>query len=678
VTQIAIDIGVGNDETAKAFASVRAAAQQMKSALESVNVDISRNLNIDRAEAGMRRLQTTAHGTLRSTGVDTRNLAAQINDIGVSLASGQSPFLVMVQQGAQISQAFGPGIGVKGAIAGVGTAIMSMVTPVNLALFAFLGLGASAAAYFGGGQSEVEKIDAKLKTHADLIGQIKDRYGDALNSVKAYAAESQVVLAAAAQANIVRLTKQMQETGRTMAGELSKAFAATGVDLNTGKSLAPLIGDYKTLADAARDYTASVRAGTPDVTAFRDRVAAVAQTTADQKLRDFAYQLLDSSSKAGELARALFGAESMMRSIGQAGISSAHGVSEFSAALLAMRGVANPVRPGEMLGNTLKKALDVAGDAKDARVAINEYNAAVKRLVDEDLAKTAKGPAPENAYEKEIEAINKKIAAVRLEGQEVGKSTYERTYATAMLDMNTKAIEANKKAGLGNNVVTAEQTAINKRKATELAQVTSETEKARQAQQRLVEQADATRSSFTDLASTYLQTLRTTHSTTEAWAALLDRAGSMMVDYALKIAMLGLFGPMGTPLGGAGSYSPGILSLFRHDGGPVSATGPMRVDSASAYMSAPRYHSGLMPGEFRAILKEGETVLTGAQGRAIADTMAGLTASARGGGVVYSPVINMTGGADQMAQVGAMLRQHSDDIRRLQRAPSAQLRGGRA
>ena len=48
--------------------------------------------------------------------VETSNLAAQLNDIGVQLAGGQNPFLIAIQQGSQSNQVLGQA-GARGAVA---------------------------------------------------------------------------------------------------------------------------------------------------------------------------------------------------------------------------------------------------------------------------------------------------------------------------------------------------------------------------------------------------------------------------------------------------------------------------------------------------------------------------------------------------------------------------------
>ncbi len=62
--------------------------------------------------------------------------------------------------------------------------------------------------------------------------------------------------------------------------------------------------------------------------------------------------------------------------------------------------------------------------------------------------------------------------------------------------------------------------------------------------------------------------------------------------------------------GGMGGFFGNILSSIFHDGGRVGETAaPTRMVPAGTFATAPRFHNGLMPDEFPAILQKGETVL---------------------------------------------------------------------
>ncbi|TKU41546.1 phage tail tape measure protein [Citrobacter sp. wls757] len=66
-----------------------------------------------------------------------RTLPAQFTDIAMQLAGGQSPFLILLQQGGQIKDQFGS---VQGALSGVGEYIRSMAGMINPTTIALAGL----------------------------------------------------------------------------------------------------------------------------------------------------------------------------------------------------------------------------------------------------------------------------------------------------------------------------------------------------------------------------------------------------------------------------------------------------------------------------------------------------------------------------------------------------------
>ncbi len=92
------------------------------------------------------------------------NLTAQFNDIGVQLAGGQSPFLIALQQGTQITQALGPGAGAAGAVRALGSAFVSMLNPISLATIAAITLGGSVVQWFTSAGDTVATVEDKLKS----------------------------------------------------------------------------------------------------------------------------------------------------------------------------------------------------------------------------------------------------------------------------------------------------------------------------------------------------------------------------------------------------------------------------------------------------------------------------------------------------------------------------------
>ncbi|HQC95179.1 MAG TPA: phage tail length tape measure family protein [Aquabacterium sp.] len=109
--------------------------------------------------AGMNRFGVSTGQTAAAL----RQLPMQLTDIGTQLAGGQSPLLVMVQQGGQIKDSFG---GLKPALA----ALATYVTPVAVAVTGLAaGIGALALAYTAG-QSDLKAYNIAVQSTGNFAG----------------------------------------------------------------------------------------------------------------------------------------------------------------------------------------------------------------------------------------------------------------------------------------------------------------------------------------------------------------------------------------------------------------------------------------------------------------------------------------------------------------------------
>jgi GH24 family phage-related lysozyme (muramidase) len=178
--------------------------------------------------------------SVKQTQAAVTNLSFQLNDIAMGLASGTSPFTIMVQQGSQVSQALSmAGGGLGGAVRALGGAFASMVNPVSLATFAVIGLGGAAVQYFASLLGDSERSEEKLKEQAQLIQKIADKWGDAIPALKAYNDEVQNALeladieasGKAASQNLIDKAQQelakISSAGEDLMLELSRSSTAS-------------------------------------------------------------------------------------------------------------------------------------------------------------------------------------------------------------------------------------------------------------------------------------------------------------------------------------------------------------------------------------------------------------------------------------------------------------------
>ncbi|TIM24708.1 MAG: hypothetical protein E5Y74_00480, partial [Mesorhizobium sp.] len=179
-------------------------------------------------------------GTARTSALQTGNLAAQLNDIGVQLAGGQSPFLIAIQQGTQINQALGDA-GAKGAVTALGGAFASLINPVGLATIATIALGGAAIQYFASVFSGGEKSAETLQKEASLIQEVAAKWGDALPGIKAYADER------------ARLAEQANIQGAAQS-VIEGSFEGARTSINDVRSdLGQLIDDLTTMGGKEAD-----------------------------------------------------------------------------------------------------------------------------------------------------------------------------------------------------------------------------------------------------------------------------------------------------------------------------------------------------------------------------------------------------------------------------------------
>ena len=113
----------------------------------------------------------------------TGNIAAQFQDIAVQLQGGQSPFLIAMQQGTQLSAVLSQA---KSPIAALSSAFLQMVNPISLATIAAIALGGAAVQYLGSILGDGKSATDVIKEQNDVIRRVAENWGEAVPALKAY------------------------------------------------------------------------------------------------------------------------------------------------------------------------------------------------------------------------------------------------------------------------------------------------------------------------------------------------------------------------------------------------------------------------------------------------------------------------------------------------------------
>lgn len=170
-----------------------------------------------------------------------RMIPAQMTDIIVGLSTGQSPFLVLMQQGGQLKDMFG---GIGPAIKGVGGYVLGLINPVTLAAAA---VGVLGLAYYKGSQ-EQDEFYKSLTLGGNLVGKTSGQLVDMAARVSV-AANTTTGAAASTLNQLVSSGKVVDDSLERVTTAIVKISDATGI------ATEKLVSDFN---DIAADPVAAI------------------------------------------------------------------------------------------------------------------------------------------------------------------------------------------------------------------------------------------------------------------------------------------------------------------------------------------------------------------------------------------------------------------------------------
>lgn len=163
-----------------------------------------------------------------------RMIPAQMTDIVVGLSTGQSPFMVLMQQGGQLKDMFG---GIGPAIKGVGGYVAGLINPFTLAAAA---VGVLGLAYYKGSQ-EQDEFYKSLTLTGNLIGKTTDQLADMASRV---ATVTNTTTGSAAST-----LNQLVSSGKVAGDSLERVTAAiVKTSEATGIATDKLVDDFNSIA----------------------------------------------------------------------------------------------------------------------------------------------------------------------------------------------------------------------------------------------------------------------------------------------------------------------------------------------------------------------------------------------------------------------------------------------
>lgn len=236
--RIARQTGAVKSELQRLIAAAESAGQQSKRVealidfrgLNKNDPEIQAYLSrLKQAEAGMGNLGMTA----KATSAALRQVPAQFTDIVVSLAGGQNPMTVLLQQGGQLKDVFG---GVGAAARALGGYVLGLVNPISATVAVAAGLG---AAFYAGSRESAEfsktltlsgnqagVTAGQLMLMAQSIDSIAGTQGNAAEVLNGMASSGKI--AASVMQEVATAAIQMERAGGPAASDLVKEFTKLG------------------------------------------------------------------------------------------------------------------------------------------------------------------------------------------------------------------------------------------------------------------------------------------------------------------------------------------------------------------------------------------------------------------------------------------------------------------
>lgn len=332
-------------------------------------------------------------GKARVSGMHTANMAAQFNDIGVMLAAGQSPLLLAVQQGTQVSQVLNMMGNRASILATLKSGFLSMINPISLATIGIIAAGAALVQWAmsaGGAESAGKQFEKQLERLQDLssgmestisilemdLAALAEKYGVAAESVRELAI---------AQAEL-RIGK-IQEELRAQVSELDfitlRYKQARGAMELYSKGVRNIAFDFGISREKAEAFEGVLmrlgraktfedqRAALKDVVAHAEK-AGIELEKFPPELRDAAIQMIELSNESDAMRQLLERAsDSIANAIGQtaAWAGAMSGVRmEIAAILSSLASIG-----GGVIGNASRRAeLTALNAGKNARAAAVE------------------------------------------------------------------------------------------------------------------------------------------------------------------------------------------------------------------------------------------------------------------------------------------------------------------
>jgi len=149
----------GMIEWKNSYSSTAGAVDKVAGSLTSMNAESQGNQN-----------------SIEAVSIKAKDLKDVLIEMGARMASGDSPFMIALQQGGKLGEMLSGAGGLTGLVKGLGSAFLTMLNPIGLVTQALTFAGAAVVQYFLNAGRDVKSVDEILKQHAEHIAELGPTY----------------------------------------------------------------------------------------------------------------------------------------------------------------------------------------------------------------------------------------------------------------------------------------------------------------------------------------------------------------------------------------------------------------------------------------------------------------------------------------------------------------------
>lgn len=208
----------------------------------NITADVSGQQAVDRLNESLKRTGAQGELSARQMTQAMGMVAPQLTDIVTQLAGGQDPLLILIQQGGQLRDMFGS---VKGALSGVASAVLGMITPFTAVTAVAAAFGY--AAYAGAEQSS--ELNRQLLLTGGAAGYTAGQIEQMARSLR----DTQGVSAGTARDLMTGLAASGQLVGKNLD---DAAAAAARLQKLSGQSADEVVKDFSKMSGGVASWAA--------------------------------------------------------------------------------------------------------------------------------------------------------------------------------------------------------------------------------------------------------------------------------------------------------------------------------------------------------------------------------------------------------------------------------------